>query len=147
MAIFATEGSHVSDLDVGFLAEGVQPAILGLLALLLDEVALDLLAHFGDGLDLGVLASLDLENAVGTLELHDRAYFAGLEIKGDPGEVFVEGVTFDPAPVAAGFLGGLVLGIHLRHAVELRALGDLLANFLGGLLFAAADDIVASREE
>jgi len=112
------------------LAEGIEPEFLGLPAFLLDEVAFDFVAHIRHGFDLCIFAGFDHEDIIGAIKGHNRADLTGLERKCHTGEIIGERVAFDPPPVAAHFLRGRVLGIHLRHPVKVRTLQQLLSNLL-----------------
>ena len=123
--------------DVRLLPQSVEPALLGLDALLLNKVFFDLFANVADRLHGGASLRFDHDNIIGVFDTNDRAYLARPQRKCHIGELFIQSVPLNPPPVSPTLLRRLILRIHLRHTVEFRASGDLLADLFREFLLAS----------
>src|SRR4029077_16698142 len=124
------ERNALERFDVSFLPQTGDPAILNLLGFFLDQSLLDIGTHFVERLRAASVFILNLQDVIITGVIDDVADSADGHVEGELFQRFRQSFALDPPPVATVVLRA-VLGIHLRHLLELCATGELAEHFFG----------------
>src|SRR5580765_6173726 len=124
------ERNALERFDVSFLPQTGDPAILNLLGFFLHQSLLDIGTHFVERFCVAAVFILNLHDVVIAGVIDDVADPANGHVEGELFQRLRQSFVLDPSPVAAVVFSA-VLGIHLRHLLELRATGELAEHFFG----------------
>src|SRR5262245_42360789 len=124
------ERNALERLDVSLCAEAGDPTILYASGFFLKQSFLDIGAHFRERLRSAAMFILNLQDVIIAGVIDDVADSADGHVEGELFQRLCQSFTLDPSPVAAVVLRA-VLGIHLRHLIELCATGELAEHFFG----------------
>src|SRR4030095_17025446 len=124
------ERNALERLDVSFLPQAGDPALLNLLGFFLDQFLLDIGAHFRERLRAAAVFILNLQDVIIAGVIDNVADSADGHVEGELFQRFRQSFALDHPPVAAVVLRA-VLGVHLRYLLELCATGELAEHFFG----------------
>ena len=99
-----------------------------MLGFVLDQFFLDVASHFGQRFRAAAVFIFNLQNVIVAGVINDVADSAHRHVEGEFFQRLGQSLPFDPAPVAT-IVFRAVLGIHLRHLLELRATGEFAEHF------------------
>src|SRR5207245_9288123 len=95
----------------------------------LDQLFLDLWPNFSERAGVAAAFLVDFKDVIIAGKFHDAANSSNWQIERDSFKRSGQGLAFDPSPIAA-LVARAVLGINLRHAIELGAARQLAKDLL-----------------